>query len=254
MRVHSLRLLSTLAALGFSAVACGQEITVSAAVSLQNPMREIGAAFEQSRPGTKVHFNFSASGPLLAQITQGAPVDVFASADSDTMHRAQLRQLIDASSRLDFAGNELVLVSPRADASAHRALADMTRAHVQRIALGTPGTVPAGRYAQAALSAHGLWGQLQPKLVFADNVRQALSYVSRGEVQAGLVYRTEALLEKGKVRIDLVVPTATAIRYPAAVVRASAQPRVAGDFVRFLRAPAAQAVLARHGFNAAPAP
>lgn len=229
-----------------------QELTVSAAASLQNAMRDIGTAFEQGRPGVKLNFNFAASGPLLAQIAQGAPVDVFASADTDTMDKAQGKDLLLPGSRIDFAGNDLVLVSPRSDAPGIKALSDLGDARVQRIAVGTPATVPAGHYAQGALTAAGLWEPLSPKFVYAENVRQALNYVSRGEAQAGFVYRTDALVDKDKVRIDLTVPTATPVRYPAAVVRASAQPQVAGEFVRFLQGPAAQAVLNRYGFGKAP--
>jgi molybdate transport system substrate-binding protein len=241
------------AGLLLSCAAQAQEITVSAAASLQNAFREIGTAYEHGRPGTgtKVNFNFAASGPLLAQIEQGAPVDVFASADLETMARAEAKRLIADGSRIDFAGNTLVVVSPIGLAPTVKTLADLGKPEVQRIAIGNPATVPAGHYAQAALNARGLWPALTPKFVYAENVRQALNYVSRGEAQAGFVYRTDAFVENGKVRIDFAVPTTSPVRYPAAVVRASTQAKAAGDFVRFLQGPAAQEVLKRHGFTAA---
>lgn len=232
----------------FSSAASAQELTVSAAASLQNAMREIGAAYQAAQPGAKVHFNFAASGALLAQIAQGAPADVLASADTETMDRAQARQLIVAATRVDFAANELVLVSPLAQPATLKALADLAAPAVQRIAIGTLASVPAGRYAQAALEKQGLWTALQPKLVYADNVRQVLNYVGRAEAEAGFVYRTDALVDQDKVRIDLVVPTATRVVYPIAAVAASAHAKAAADFVRFVAGPSGQAVLGRHGF------
>ena len=233
--------------------ALGQQLTVSAAASLQNAFRDIGPAFERAHPGVRLQFNFAASGPLLVQIAQGAPVDVFASADQETMDRAQAQQLLRAGSRADFAGNQLVLVSPLDSAPLLRSLADLARPGVSRIAIGNPLTVPAGRYARASLAGQRLLPGLQPKLIHADSVRQALNYVSRGEVDAGFVYRTDALLERGRVRIDLVVPTAPPPTYPIAVVAASPRHEAAARFIAFVLGPAGQAVLQQHGFDRPPA-
>lgn len=236
-------------ALTFSSAALAQELTVSAAASLQNAMRDIGSAYQATHPGAKINFNFAASGALLAQIAQGAPADVLASADMETMDRAQAQQLIVAATRANFAANELVLVSPLAQPAALKVLADLSAPAVQRIAIGTVASVPAGRYAQAALEKQGLWASLQTKLVYADNVRQVLNYVGRGDADAGFVYRTDAHLDKHKVRIDLVVPVAARVLYPIAAVAASTQPMAAADFVRFVAGPPGQAVLERHGFG-----
>jgi molybdate transport system substrate-binding protein len=233
------------AAIGASA----QELTVSAAASLQNAMREIGAAYQAAKPGTKINFNFAASGPLLAQIAQGAPVDVFASADAQTMDKAQAQALITPESRSDFAANELVLVSPLARAPSLKALADLSRDAVRRIALGTPASVPAGHYAQVALEAAGLWQPLTPKFVYAESVRQALNYVSRAEADAGFVYRTDALVDQDKVRIDFAVPSAGVVLYPIARVAKSASAAAADAFIAFVKSAPGQAVLARHGFK-----
>lgn len=242
--------LAVLAPLG----AVAQDITVSAAASLQNAMRDIGAAYQAAHPGRTVHFNVAASGPLLAQITQGAPVDVFASADTDTMDQAQARRLIKAETRVNFAANELVLISPRSQADRLNTVADLKQPAIARIAVGTPATVPAGRYAQAALEQQGLWAGLKPKFVFAENVRQALNYVSRAEADAGLVYRTDALVEQDKVRIEATVPTVKPVLYPIAVVRASPRAVAAADFIRFVNGATGQALLARYGFSPAPRP
>lgn len=229
--------------------AVAQTLTVSAAASLQNAMRDIGSAYQSAHPGRTINFNFAASGALLAQIAQGAPADVLATADAETMNRAQAKKLIVDSTRIDFAANELVLISPLAQPATVKVLADLAAPAVQRIALGTVTSVPAGRYAQAALEAQRLWTLLNPKLVYAENVRQVLNYVGRNEADAGFVYRTDALVDKDKVRIDLVVPTATPVLYPIAAVAASAHAAAATEFVRFVAGPQGQAVLGRYGFG-----
>ena len=224
------------------------ELTVSAAASLNNAFREVGPLFEARNPGTRVVFNFAASDALLAQVARGAPVDVFASADEETMDRAGSRKLLVAGSRRTFARNALVVVVPADTKARPAALADLGQPAFRRIAIGSPATVPAGRYARSALEAAKLWTAIEPRVVFAQNVRQALDYVARGEVDAGFVYATDARILKGKVRVALEVPTSTPILYPAAAIAGSAHPDVARRFVDFLLSPAAQAVLARQGF------
>jgi molybdate transport system substrate-binding protein len=237
-----------LAALAFSLplFAGAQQLTVSAAASLTDAFKEIGPRFQAAKPGATVRFNFAASGVLLQQIAQGAPVDVFASADQETMNRGTAQKLFAADTRRDFAANELVLVTP--PGGAVKALRDLAQPGVKRIAVGKPASVPVGRYTQQALESSQLWADLQPKLVFADNVRQVLDYVSRGEVEAGFVYRTDATL-KDKVRIAMRVGGHTPVTYPVAVVADSRQAALARDFVAFLSGADAQAVLARHGFG-----
>jgi molybdate transport system substrate-binding protein len=231
-------------------LACAQQLTVSAAASLTDAFKEIAPRFEAAKPGVTVRFNFAASGVLLQQIVQGAPVDVFASADQDTMNRGAAQKLLAAETRRDFASNTLVLITPPASApSPIRQLGDLALPGVRRIAVGKAAPVPVGRYTQQALEAAQLWSGLQPKLVFADNVRQVLDYVSRGEVEAGFVYRTDAELARGKVRVALTVGGHAPVSYPAAVVADSRHAALARDFVHFLGGGEAQAILARHGFG-----
>lgn len=227
-------------------LASAQQLTVSAAASLTDAFKEIGTRFEAIKPGATVRFNFAASGVLLQQIAQGAPVDVFASADQDTMNRAAEQKLIAAGTRRDFAANELVLVTP-AD-GAVKTLRDLALPAVKRVAIGKVASVPVGRYTQQALESAQLWTPLQPKVVFADNVRQVLDYVSRAEAEAGFVYRTDAGLAKDKVRVAMTVGGHAPVTYPVAVVADSKQAALARDFVNFLNAAEAQGILARHGF------
>jgi molybdate transport system substrate-binding protein len=224
------------------------ELTVSAAASLGDAFREMGSAFEAAFPGNHVRFNFAASGALLQQIANGAPVDLFASADRDTMAQAEQRGLVSSDGAVDFARNVLVVVVPRDAAALPRSLADLQQPAFRHIAIGVPASVPAGRYAKAALEKAGLWSVVAPKTVGAQSVRQALDYVARGEAEAGFVYATDAALMPEKVRVAFSVPTETAVRYPIGVVTTAAEPAAARRFVGFVVSDAGQAILARHGF------
>jgi len=235
---------------GGALLAQAADLTVSAASSLSNAFRELAPAFEARHPGTRLLLNFAASDALLAQIAKGAPVDLFAAADQESMDRAEAQGLLARGSRRNFAANRLVLVTPAQGGLALTALADLRQPAVRRIALGKPEGVPAGRYARAALQAAQLWEALEPKAVYAQNVRQALDYVARGEVEAGFVYASDALAQKDKVQARFDVATVTPIRYPAAAIAGSANAEAAGQFLAYLLSPAGQAVLARHGFLA----
>jgi molybdate transport system substrate-binding protein len=226
-----------------------QQITVSAAASLAEAFREIGTRFEATRPGSTVRFNFAASGVLIQQIIQGAPVDVFASADTETMDRGVAQKVLDAATRRDFAANTLVLVVPAQGGLPLAQLADLAGPAVRRIAIGKPASVPVGRYAKESLDRAGLWPALEPRFVFADSVRQALDYVARGEVEAGFVYRTDAQVQADRVRVAFTVGGHSPITYPAAVVADSRQAALARAFVQFLGGAEAQTVLARFGFG-----
>jgi molybdate transport system substrate-binding protein len=243
--------LSCLAAsLGLASLAAqAAELTVSAAASLTNAFKELAPAFEAQNPGTRLQFNFAASDALLAQIAKGAPVDVFASADQETLDKAQAQNLLVAGSRRNFVNNTLVLIEPSDSTLALKSLADLAKPAVKRLALGKPEGVPAGRYAKGALEAAKLWPALEAKAVYATNVRQALDYVARGEVEAGFVYATDAAVQKDKVRVAFTVPTDTPISYPIAAVAGSPNAEAARKFIEFVVSPAGQAVLAKHGFQ-----
>jgi len=224
------------------------DLMVAAAASLTNAFTEIGKAYEKATPGTRVLFNFAASGQLLQQISRGAPVDVFASADLETMDRAEKQRLIVRSSRVNFAANRLLLVVPRDSMLELSALQDLGKPQVQRIALTTPETILVARHAKEALQKAGLWQELTPKLVFTANMRQSLSYVFRGEADAGFVYATDAAVSPVKVRTALDVAPNSPILYPVGAVKGFGNQSQALEFIAFLRSDAGQAVLAKHGF------
>jgi molybdate transport system substrate-binding protein len=240
--------LTLLAAAATSALAA--DLTVSAAASLQNAFKDLGPMFEAANPGTKVLFNFGASGALLQQIAKGgAPVDVFASADQETMDQAQGQNLVQAAQRRDFVSNALVVIVPTAAANTPKAVADLSQAGYQRIAIGLPASVPVGRYTKGVLEAAGLWTAIEPKMVGANNVRQALDYVARAEVEAGFVYATDAAIMPDKVKVAFTVPTQKPILYPVAPIVNSANAAMASKFVEYLQSAPAQAVLAKYGFG-----
>ncbi|MES2068766.1 MAG: molybdate ABC transporter substrate-binding protein [Pseudomonadota bacterium] len=225
------------------------EIIVSGAASLTNAFKELGTAFQAKYPATKLQFNFGSSDTLLQQIAKGAPVDVFASADQETMDKAEAQKLIAPASRKNFVGNSLVVIVPADSTVVPKSLADLKQAGVKRIAIGNPASVPVGRYTKEVLEVAGVWPALEGKLIMAQNVRQSLDYVARGEVDAGFVYATDAAIQADKVRLTLTVPTQKPISYPIAVTAASAHAAEANQFVAWTLTPEAQAIFAKYGFT-----
>ena len=236
-----------------SGLAAAADLTVSAAASLTNAFQEIGTAFAAANPGQKVQFNFAASGPLLQQIAKGAPVDVFASADQETMNQAEQQKLVVVATRTNFVRNSLVVIVP-ADRAPPKALADLVAPSVRQVAVGVPASVPVGRYTKAVLEKAGLWAPIEAKMIGAQSVRQALDYVARGEVEAGFVYATDAALMPERVKVAFTVPTEMPVRYPVAVVAASKHAGEAQQFATYLLSTSAQATLRKHGFARASSP
>lgn len=225
------------------------DITVSAASSLTNAFTEVVREYRQRYPDTQVWLNFGGSGALLQQLDKGAPVDVFASADQETMDSAGQRQLVVAAERRDFARNALVLITPTAAPIELNRLEDLLGTEIQRIAVGNPASVPVGRYTRRALESAELWSALSGKVIQTENVRQALSYVASGEVDAGFVYATDAAVMRDRVQIVMRVPLDVDIRYPIATTATAAQPEEARRFIGFVLSPQGQAILTRHGFD-----
>lgn len=234
-----------------------EEITVSAAVSLKDAFTEIGRLYE-ARSGTRVRLNFGASGVLQKQIEQAAPVDVFASAGERQMDELAAQNLIIGDTRHDFARNTLVLIrsgnpAGQINGDGQHAFAALLEPAVRKVAIGNPKTVPAGQYTEQALRSLKLWEQLQPKMVLAEDVRQVLDYVARGEVEAGIVYASDVVASKDEVYVLARAPEEThdPILYPIAVIRESQHADAARQFVALVLSPEGQAVLTKYGLQSA---
>lgn len=223
---------------------------VLAASSLQESLEAAADAFAATGHARPV-LSFAASSALARQIDSGAPADLFISADRDWMDHVAQRGLIDADTRANLLGNALVLIAPRGSALRWSPGEDLSPVIGEgRIAMADPDSVPAGKYAKAALGSLNQWEAVQQKAVRAENVRAALAFVERGEAVAGLVYATDAAAS-AKVRVVATFPAAShpAIVYPVARLAASTKPE-ARAFEEFLRGPQGQAIFRRYGFTA----
>lgn len=224
-----------------------QPLIISAASSLTNVMHSLGKDFETRSPGVKIIFNFGSTGDLLAQMSQGAPVDIFASASVMHMDQALKKGLVAAATRKTFARNVLVLAKPAASAMALTGLSDLTSPQVERIGIGKPETVPAGQYAKEVLVAAGVWSAVEDKLIFASSVRQVLDYLRRGEVDAALIYATDAKVAKKQVAVVSELP-GSPILYPVALAKTTHDRKKATLFLDYLATDAARDILMDHGF------
>lgn len=241
-----------LAGASFSpASAQDKTITVFAAASMKNALDEIDAAYT-ARTGVKFSVSYAASSVLAKQIEQGAPADVFVSADTDWMDYAISKKTINEASRVNLLGNSIVLIAPKDSRIDSVTIAQgfdlATLAGDGRIATGDVKSVPAGKYAKAALERLGAWQAAEPKFAMAESVRAALTLVARGEANLGIVYATDAKVEPG-VKIVGTFPADShpAIVYPVAAT-ATAKPET-NDYLAFLRSTAAKAILEKYGFK-----
>ena len=246
MNFKSLHTILSLCIVLMSTPAMAKDLLVSAAASLTNAFTEMKEPFEKAHPGTSLVLNFASSGALLKQMEQGAPVDVFASADQATMDKAE--KLMDPATRADFAGNSLVLIVPADSTLSLRNPEELKDEAFKLVAIGNPDSVPVGRYTKGALEA-GLYEALTPKFVLAETVRQALDYVARGEVQAGFVFATDAALRADKVKVAAEVTGHKPIIYPIALLAASQNKDMGQAFVNFVKSEEGQDILGKFGFK-----
>lgn len=242
-------LLSLCLVAGTAPAVQAQELIVSAAASLTDAFSDIEPAFEKAHPGVDVVMNFASSGALYRQIEQGAPADVYASANPKWMIKAVENGFVNKADAQVFARNSLVLATPRDNPAGVKSLGDLTGGAVKTIGIGTPETVPAGQYAKGALTARQLFTELSPKMIFGESVRQVLDYLSRGEIGCGFVYRTDAVKAGDSVRIIEEVPLEKPVTYPIAVLRESTAPEMAKAFVAFVRSNAGMTLLEGRGFK-----
>lgn len=224
-------------------------LTISAAVSLKDAMEVIQAAYEEEHPEVQMKFNFGGSGSLQQQISQGAPVDLFFSAAEDKFELLVDEGMVAEEDGTDLVGNTLVLVVPKDDASID-SFEELAESKVDKISIGTPETVPAGKYAQESFEKLGIWEQLESKMVYAKDVRQVLSYVETGNVDAGVVYQTDALISD---KVDIVATadasTHAPIIYPVGVIQDSKQYEEAKEFYEYLQSDEALEVFEEYGFT-----
>jgi molybdate transport system substrate-binding protein len=232
-----------------------QEVTLSVAISMKEVVEELGRRFMAARPGVTLRYNLGSSGELQKQIEAGAPIDLFVSAAPRQMDELEKKGLVLAATRRVFARNVLTVVKPADSRIDLTKPSDLLDPRVTKIVIGSPKTVPVGQYAEESLRALGLWERLQAKLVFAENVRQALDYVARGEVDAGFVYTTDAATRAKQVKEAFrpAEDTYRPILYPVAVVAGAKHPAIAQAYVDLLLSRDGQAVLARFGFLPPPA-
>ncbi|APV48818.1 molybdate ABC transporter substrate-binding protein [Betaproteobacteria bacterium GR16-43] len=249
--MQAARLLLALALCVLPAAARAEDFTVFAAASLKEALDAQAKAFEAAK-GHKAAISYAGSNALAKQIEAGAPAALFISADVDWVDYVERKQLIVPGSRVNLLRNDLVLIAPAASATALRIAPGFALAAelgANRLAMANPEAVPAGKYGKASLTALGVWDAVAPKVASAENVRAALALVSRGEAPFGIVYRTDAMADKG-VRIVDTFPANThpAIVYPLVMLKnAKADP--AREFATWLAAPEARATWERYGFR-----
>jgi len=251
MKRHIIKFLlgSTVAFAAALAPLSAQTIVVSAAASLKEALSEVNAAFIAKNPGSAIDLNLGGSGALQQQIEQGAPVDVFISAAKKQMDALAAKGLLLEGSAIDLLGNKVVLVGPPG-ATKPASFEALTDPSVRQIAIGEPGSVPAGQYAQQIFAWYKIAEAVKPKLVFAKDVRMVLTYAETGNVDAGIVYLTDAK-QSGKVAILAEAPAGShdPVVYPAAIIKAAKQPATARLYLDFLKSPEATALFVKRGFE-----
>ena len=227
-------------------------ITVSAAISLTNVLTEIAAEYANAGRGA-IRFNFAASNILARQIVQGAPVDLFVSADEAQMDILAREGVLQDGSRVDLLGNQLAVVVPNDRPRTLTSITAIADPAIRRIAIGDPTAVPAGVYAKHYLQKEGLWPAVQARVVPTTSVRAALSAVESGAADAAIVYRTDARVAL-RAAVAFVVPLERGPRivYPAAIIRTSKNAEEAARFLSFLRSAAAARAFRRFGFSVMP--
>ena len=240
-----------LSGVGFASAApqSKTEIIVSAAISMKDALDDVKQLYTAANPNVSVSTNYGASGTLQIQIEQGAPVDVFLSAAPKQMDALAAKGLLLEGTRKDLLRNEVVLIVPKDSSSRISSFQDLARADVKKVALGEPTVVPAGQYAKEVLTSLGIYEAVNSKAVLAKDVREVLTYVETGNVDAGIVYATDAV-SSSKVKVVARAPETShsPVIYPVAVMKSSKNPTAAREFISFLSAPRAGDVFKKYGF------
>lgn len=226
------------------------EITVSAAASLTDALQEIQQNYRAAHPHVTIYFNFGASGALQQQIEQGAPVDLFISASKEYIETLTQEGIIAEGEQTALLTNELTVITAADNTVTIQDIDDLTGTEIRSIAIGIPETVPAGKYAKEALQHVNVWDEIESKMIQAKDVRQVLQYVETGNVEAGFVYKTDAILSD-KVRIAYTVDPSfyTPIEYPMGMVHSSASNQEVIDFYTYLQSEEAMDIFKKYGFS-----
>ncbi|GBF78730.1 molybdate ABC transporter substrate-binding protein [Aphanothece sacrum] len=234
---------------GLPVSAQSNNLTVSAAMSVKDALEDIKSVYQKSQLNLKITYNFGSSGSLQQQIEQGAPVDIFLSAATKQMDALEKKKLLVPGTRKNLLSNSIVLVTPK-DQKVVKKFSDLSNPQVKKISLGEPKSVPAGQYGEQVLKHYKLWESIKSKIVYGKDVRQVLTYVETGDVEAGLVYSTDAS-NSNKVRVAATAPTNShdPITYPIAVIKDSKNMGAAKAFVQFLSGNQAKAIFKKYGFG-----
>lgn len=226
------------------------ELNVSAAVSLKDALAEIQKNYEAKNSNIKLVFNLGASGALQKQIEQGAPADIFISAAPKQMNDLEEKNLVNKATRKNLVENKLVIIVPTTSALNITKYEDLTKDEVQKLSIGETASVPAGQYAQEVLKKLGIWDKIQNKAVLAKDVRTVLTYVETGNVEAGIVYKTDAA-SSDKVKIAATAPEGShqPILYPIAILSGAKQQKAAEDFLAYLSTPECKTIFEKYGFT-----
>lgn len=225
------------------------EINISAAASLTDALTELQTEYAK-KSNANLMFNFGGSGALQQQIQEGAPCDLFFSASKDNMDNLEKAGLVLKETRKDLLGNTLTLIASKEKKEKIKDEKGLLNKEIKSISIGVPESVPAGKYAKESFKNLGNWDQIQSKLIFAKDVRQVLEYVDSGNVDCGIVYKSDALLLKtGSIVSDLPEDSHSKIVYPTAIMKEAKQPKAAKAFYQFLQSDEAKGVFEKYGFK-----
>jgi molybdate transport system substrate-binding protein len=248
LRTVTLAFIATAVLRPVGTAACAEEILVSAAASLTDALNHIGRSYRQKSKDS-VRFNFGPSSGLARQIEEGAPADLFFSADLPQMDNLETKNLLESGTRKNLLSNQLVIIVPADSKLSVSSPKDLLKSDLKKLALAEPSSVPVGVYSSKYLADEGLWEQLKNKIVPVQDVRATLAAVEAGNVEAGFVYKTDAAISK-KVKIVYEVPIdkGPKITYPIAVITASKHKSAARDFMSYLQSAAAKDAFKKYGF------
>lgn len=224
-------------------------LTISAAVSLTDALEEIQELYEEEHP-VELTFNLAGSGTLAQQIQQGAPIDIFISANQQWMNTLEDEHIIDPSTRQDITGNKLVLITRKDSSLAYQSFEQIKAEDIDEIAVGNPESVPAGGYTKQSLQSLRLWESLKDQMIFAKDVRQVLTYVETGNADIGFAYESDALTSENiQIMATAEKDTHDPIIYPGAIIADTKHIEEAQELLDYLLSDEAQAILEKHGFS-----